>query len=268
MSKLKLAVAFPLVGKSEFKYEGLLRRMKRAARNQFDGVELHIDQPRNADTKRIKNLARTAKLEIAAIGTGMTYTKYGLSLLDDRIEIRRAAYETTRQYIKLGSELGAGVVLALIRGRYSARSGRAKAEERLSRVLRVLALYAETRKVSLFLEPINRYELNLIHTLTEATEMIKKSGASGIRILADTFHMNIEESSFVKAIRASGRHIGHVHLADCNRGAPGQGHIDFRGILNALKASGYAGWVSAEIVFKPDEARALAQTSRTVRPLL
>jgi len=265
---LKLAIALPLLGDSPHKYRELQTRLELARRNRFHGVELHIDDPRKTKTAKIAKLLSALGLELAALGTGMTYTKFGLSFLDDRKDIRAAALQRADEYICLASDLDCAVILGLIRGRYSARLGRNGGEDRLSQTLRRVTGLADRAGVQLLLEPVNRAESNLIHTLSDGASMLARVRSTRMSILADTYHMNVEETSPVHAIHSFGPHIGHVHLADCNRGAPGQGHIDFEAILRALKHVDYQGWVSAEIIFKPDEAQAFRQTVNAILPLL
>ncbi len=265
---MKLGIALPLLGDSPHKYRELQIRLESVRRNRFHGVELHIDDPRKTNPAKIAKLLAALGLELAALGTGMTYTKFGLSFLDDRKYIRAAAAQRAHEYIRLGSELDCAVILGLIRGSYSARLGRNGGKDRLSQTLRQICGLADRAGVQLLLEPVNRAESNLIHTLSDGARMLARVGTTKMRILADTYHMNIEEDSPVQSIRSFGRHIGHVHLADCNRGAPGQGHIDFEAVLRALKQVNYQGWVSAEIIFKPDEAQAFRQTGKAIAPLL
>jgi sugar phosphate isomerase/epimerase len=74
--------------------------------------------------------------------------------------------------------------------------------------------------------------------------------------LADTFHMNIEEVSIPQALEFAAERLGHVHLVDSNRRAPGQGHIDFAACAAALRRTGYAGYLCAEILPWPDSRQA------------
>ena len=81
--------------------------------------------------------------------------------------------------------------------------------------------------MSIVIEPLNRYESNIINTVNEACKLAKKIDMQSIKILCDTFHMNIEEQSFEEAIRTAVDTIAHVHVADSNRKIPGKGHIKF-----------------------------------------
>ena len=81
--------------------------------------------------------------------------------------------------------------------------------------------YALTQGKPVFYEPLNRYETNLINTLTDTVAFLEKSGAGSVKILADLFHMNIEEASIADALRLGGARIGHIHFADSDRRAIG-----------------------------------------------
>ena len=86
-----------------------------------------------------------------------------------------------------------------------------------------------------------------------------------MRLLADLFHMNIEEADLAAAMREGGRHIGHVHFADSNRRAAGLGHTDFAPVVAALREIGYAGYLSAEVFAWPDPTAAAQQTIDSFR---
>jgi sugar phosphate isomerase/epimerase len=102
------------------------------------------------------------------------------------------------------------------------------------------------------LEPLNRYETDLIHTVADGLDLIERVGADNLGLLLDTFHMNIEEPVIEDSIRAAGDHIFHFHVADSNRWYPGAGHLDFKSILDTLFATGYQGYVSGEFMPLPD----------------
>jgi sugar phosphate isomerase/epimerase len=87
-------------------------------------------------------------------------------------------------------------------------------------------------------------------------------------LLADLFHMNIEERDVAAAIREAGHHIGHVHFADSNRQAMGFGHTDPIRVIAALRETGYSGYLSAEILPLPDPETAARQTISAIRSLL
>ena len=113
---------------------------------------------------------------------------------------------------------------------------------------KAVAAYAGDRGIRIAVEPWNRYETYLITRTHKAVEFVDEVGAPNIGVMADTFHMSIEEPDIAAAIRNAGHRLAHVHLADSNRAAPGQGHTDFEPIVQAIIDVGYEGWISYELL--------------------
>ena len=98
----------------------------------------------------------------------------------------------------------------------------------------------------LFLEPLNRYEDYLVNTLADAVSVVEEVGSPGVAVIADTYHMSIEEADCAASIEAAGAHIQHVQLGDSNRLEPGAGHYDWPATLAALDRIGFDGWLAME----------------------
>ncbi len=96
--------------------------------------------------------------------------------------------------------------------------------------------------------------------IADGAALIAGLGTPNVKLLADLFHMNIEEADLAGAIRAAGAHVGHVHLADSNRRPAGCGHTDFAPVAAALREAGYGGYVSAECLPYPDSTAAARAT--------
>ena len=79
-----------------------------------------------------------------------------------------------------------------------------------------------------------------------------------MKIHFDTFHSNIEERCPAEALRSVAKDLGHVHISENDRGIPGTGHNDWRGILKTLKEVGYDGWLTIESFAQPEPALAAA----------
>lgn len=221
----------------------------------YDGVELAIADPRNIKVEE--------KMKVCAIGTGLSYTKYGLSLTDFDPTIRKKAIERTKEYIELGASLGAKIIIGLIRGKVM--DALEKHIDLFISSLKEISKYAQKEEVEILLEPINRYE-TFINKAEEMIEIINKVGYG--ELLLDTFHMNIEEKDPVRTIETYGKYIGHIHIADSNREAPGRGHIDFKAIIKALARVGYNGFLSAEILPVPSLRRAEGETISYLKNIL
>lgn len=231
----------------------------------FDGVELAIRDPAALDVGRVEAVVRQAGLVVPAIGTGQAYLRDGLSLSGADGAVRRAASNRLLGHLRLAARLRALVIIGLIRGRLE--GGRAATTARFLEGLRPVLDAANDAGVRLVLEPVNRYETDFLVNVTETLDLIDACGASHLGIVADTFHMNIEEPTLEGALTQAGTRLWHVHVADSNRRAPGLGHLDFRRVIGVLRDLGYGGFLSAEILPYPDPDEAARLTAQHLRAI-
>jgi sugar phosphate isomerase/epimerase len=215
-------------------------------------VELAIRDPELVDPDALIATIQGHGLAVPAIGTGQAWGEEGLSFTSDDPEIRAAAIERVVSHIPLAERLGAIVILGLIRGITPEDQTHEQSMAYLVHAIRRCAAAAKGSSVRFALEPLNRYETDLVHTADEGLELVEKVGASNFGLLLDTFHMNIEEPDICDSIRACGDRIFHFHVADSNRWHPGAGHLDFGTILDELTNTGYKGFVSGEFMPLPD----------------
>ncbi|HBE76436.1 MAG TPA: hypothetical protein DDW65_01430 [Firmicutes bacterium] len=131
-----------------------------------------------------------------------------------------------------------------------------------------LAEIAEGTKAYVLIEPINRYESPYLNSLKDCQIVVEELNMPNTGLLADFFHMSIEERDLRAAIIAAGSLIKHVHLGDNNRLLPGYGNIDWKGCIGALKKVDFQGYLNLEcaIIGKPEEL--LAQTATFLRELI
>jgi sugar phosphate isomerase/epimerase len=228
----------------------------------YDGVELAIRDPRLVDADELERVVSAHGLEVPAIGTGQAWGEEELSFTSDDPAVRAAATERIKSHIPLAARFNAVVILGLIRGITPPGQTHERSLDYLVEALRECAAAASAgwkacptngpMGVRFALEPLNRYETDLVHTVADGLDLIERVGAENFGLLLDTFHMNIEEPVIEDSIRACGDRIFHFHVADSNRWYPGAGHLDFRSILDALLATGYQGYVSGEFMPMPD----------------
>ncbi|MFF5173392.1 sugar phosphate isomerase/epimerase family protein [Micromonospora sp. NPDC000089] len=131
--------------------------------------------------------------------------------------------------------------------------------------LGALGEHARAEGVTLFLEPLNRYEDHMVNRLDEAVALCAAVGLPSVRVVADTYHMNIEEDDVPAALRAAAPYLGHVQVSDSNRYQPGAGHLDWPGTLRTLLEIGYRGWLALECRLRGDPVRALQQAAVVLR---
>lgn len=111
--------------------------------------------------------------------------------------------------------------------------------------------------MSLYLEPLNRYEDHMVNRLEQAVELIRTVGLDSVKIGIDSYHMNIEEADPAASILAAAPYIGHAQVSDSNRFQPGAGHLDWPAWLSALHAIGYGGYLAAECRLTGDPVAAV-----------
>lgn len=109
-----------------------------------------------------------------------------------------------------------------------------------------IAPIAAQYDITLGMEAINRFESYLLNTADECIKFVQDVGMPNVKVMLDTFHMNIEETSISDAIRSAGRLLGHLHTGECNRMLPGKGRIPWREIGEALRDIKYDGMVVME----------------------
>jgi sugar phosphate isomerase/epimerase len=131
-----------------------------------------------------------------------------------------------------------------------------------------LGAHAEAAGMVLLFEPLNRYEDHMVNTVAAAAELAAASGSEGVRVLADTYHMNIEEDDLCAALRAVADRLGAVHLSDSNRHQPGTGHVPFEAIVATLREIGFDGVLSVECRLRGDPADAVRECGAYLRRLV
>ncbi|MGD9519525.1 MAG: sugar phosphate isomerase/epimerase family protein [Armatimonadota bacterium] len=173
--------------------------------------------------------------------------------LDADAEQRRLAIEDAKVLLKVAADIGAvGLIFVPIFGGpripdLSPLGDPITLEKRLLvELCKVLGDAAAEAGSFLLLEPLNRYETHLLNRLDQAVEICRQTGNPKVKIMADFFHMNIEEQDMADSLRQNGEWLAHIHLADSIRWLPGYGHTDFRPGLAALAEIGFEGYMALE----------------------
>jgi len=240
--------------------ENLEENIKAASSFGYDAVELAVKNPESVDVKSLQDILKAYNMPALTFGTGQIFFDQGLSFSGRDAEIRKKAVSSVKNVIDLAVNFGASIIIGLIRGKVNADNNMAKqladAEKSIGACLKECMDYSGKSGTKFLIEPINRYETNIFNTLDSAADFLNRNkntlDLARIGILADTFHMNIEETSIEKSFAKHINMIKHVHFADSNRWAPGYGHTDFEKIYRVLKAHDYSGYISFEVLPLPD----------------
>jgi len=249
-----------------FVYHGELdRAVDRAAALGFDAVELFLPAADTLDRSRLRQLLRNSGVALSALGTGAGFLTKGWTLCTPENSISRKAVHFVSQMIDLGAEFQAPAIIGSMKGSVGNGEDRGFVFARLIENLNLLAEKAAECDTTILLEPLNRYETNLINRLEEGVTLLEKLDSERFRLLADLFHMNIEEASISEALKSAGRHLGYIHFVDSNRRPAGFGHLNFRELAAAIREIGYEGFLSAEALPFPDSDQAAGKTLATFK---
>lgn len=226
--------------------EDLARSAERLANLGYDAMEVE-GEPEKYDPKRVKRAADDAGLRISSVCPTFTPNR-DLSHPDPKV--RSEAQEYLRSLADFAAGVGAPLFIVA-----PTAYGRVKPvvdplDEWLWAVegVREAGEYAGSLGVDLSLECWNRYGTFMLNRLEEGARMWRETGLSNGGVMADTFHMNVEERSPADAAGALGGLLNHVHLSDSNRLAPGLGHVDFAAFIRVLEEVGYGGYLAFELI--------------------
>ncbi|MFP3042828.1 sugar phosphate isomerase/epimerase [Treponema primitia] len=117
--------------------------------------------------------------------------------------------------------------------------------------IREIAKIAADCNVVLGMEVLNRFEGYLLNTCEEGIKFVDEVNHPNVKVMLDTFHMNIEEDNMAEAIRMAGDKLGHFHIGEQNRKVPGKGCIPWNAIGHALRDIRYDGTVVMEPFVMP-----------------
>ncbi|WP_223593690.1 sugar phosphate isomerase/epimerase family protein [Neobacillus bataviensis] len=247
-----------------------VEKLNRIASIGFDGLEIDGDVL----------LARLNEIKMAIQSTGVPITSicggYRGWIGDFERENREMALHDLEKILKCTAEIGAiGVVAPAAFGIFSHKLPPFKAPRTSEEDKQVLleSLFkinriAEAEGTTLLLEPLNRYEDHMINTLDQAAELIREGNFHSIKIIADFFHMNMEEKNIVESIHNAKDLIWHVHLSDSNRLQPGLGHTDFVSAFRALRDIGYDESLAIDSPFVGDPSKVYSECCDYLRECL
>ncbi|NNG67646.1 sugar phosphate isomerase/epimerase family protein [Caldanaerobacter subterraneus] len=252
---------FPAVLRGDI--EGNIKKAKEIG---YDAVEIHVENPKLLDVGSVLEILKREKISISTFGTGLAFVKEGLSFTHSDECVREKAIERVKEFMDIAKIFNAKVIIGSIRGKLPEGEKERYENYALECFAKVLEK-AEKEEVELLIEPINRYETNFINTTKEALELIEKLSSKYLKIHLDTFHMNIEEENFHKAVMLAGDKLGHIHFADSNRKYPGSGHINFVEVKNALESINYNGVIAFEYLPLPDSETAAVKGLEFVKNL-
>lgn len=247
-------------------WRGFHRSIIAAREFGYDGVELALQSADEVSPAELRRWIDETGMQISSISTGQLFAARKLCFTNPDPGLRRQTLMEFNRLIDLAADFGQMVNIGRVRGSIYLGQTADQAQALFSESLYDLSERALKCGVTLVIEPVNRYEINYINTLDEGSALLDELGNRALGLMPDVFHMNIEEDQIGDALIRNSRHIRYVHLADSNRRAPGDGHLDFAEVFGALHAIGYDGWVTAEILPYPSPDEAARRAIRYLKP--
>ncbi|MHA6344254.1 sugar phosphate isomerase/epimerase family protein [Roseivivax sp. CAU 1761] len=230
----------------------------------FDFVELLVPEP---DDDLSPAEVRRAAADAGLFTVLAARVNPQRSIASEDEAARQGGLDYLRRCVDIAAEMGAGIVGGPLYGEPMVFAGRppvprsdADIAARAARTiegLRAVAPHAEAAGVILAVEALNRFETDILSTTRQACEVVDAVDNPALKLMLDTFHMNMEERSIPDAIRMAGPRIAHFQANENHRGHPGTGHIDWPAVMRALAQAGYAGPISLEPFRRDDDRVAL-----------
>ncbi|WP_068112197.1 sugar phosphate isomerase/epimerase family protein [Tropicimonas marinistellae] len=230
----------------------------------FDFVELLVPEPEDdLSPVEVRKAAQDAGIDIVLAAR----VNPQRSIASDDPAARSGGLDYLKSCVEISEAVGARIIGGPLYGEPMVFAGRPpvpRTDEdiaaRAARTIEGLAAVAPVARAAgkvFAVEPLNRFETDILSTTRQAIEVVDAVDDAGLGILLDTFHMNMEERSIPDAIRAAGSRIVHFQANENHRGHPGTGHLDWPAICRALDEAKYTGPVSLEPFRRADDRVAL-----------
>lgn len=241
--------------------------LRKVADMGYDLIEVAVEDKDLIDWTRLKKLAHETGLNITISGA------FGPNrdVSSDDAAIRKNGFDYIVDCLRIAEAMSTpiftGPVYSAVGKTRIVSAGR-KQQERdwCIHNLREAGKIAQACGVVVGVEPLNRFETDMVNTAEQALSLVNEIAHPSIKISLDTFHNNIEEKSIPAAIRAiGGELLCHVQGNESDRGTPGTGNVDWPGIRDALTEIGYDGAVVIETFGAPSEE--MAKAASIWRPL-
>lgn len=212
------------------------------AASGYEGIEV-MGEPERPDADRLGDEVRSAGLEATGTTAICNWPTEDRDLANPDERVRRRAVGYYTGCVDLAVAVAAPVVglIPAAVGRLDALSTYEREWRHAVEGAREVALYAGERGVVVGVEAINRYETFLVNRVEQALEFVDEIGVPGTGVIADAFHMQLEERDTAEAVELAGDRLLALHLADSNRLGLGHGQLRLAPVLEAARTAGFTG---------------------------
>lgn len=237
-----LCVQFPYV--EDPGDDAFLQALEVMKENHCYGVEMNLTDFSDEAVQKVCSLLKRYDLRLTMIATGAYAVREGLHMSAPDEALRSRTENELEKIISAAESVGAGVICGIIKG--DAHGDREVCTKQMICTLNGLCEKGMTERVPVYLEATNHYEALLVNTVSQGIDISEKTGGF-IKVLPDTYHLNIEEDKSPASILAAHhRHFENIHISDNNRYLPGFGCLDFGAVLKTLHDISYTGTITME----------------------
>ena len=218
----------------------------------FKAVELPIEDPTLIDAAALHPVLKDLGLKVHVCGAFGP----GRDLTNSDAAVRKAGRAYISECLKVAESLDAKFLAGPMysevgKARQLSEDERRREWDLAVTELRGVSTEAADRGLSIAIEPINRFETDLVNTTADSLRLIRDIDHPAAKVMIDTFHMTIEESDIGAAIRAAGKDLIHVQVSENHRGVTGTGLTPWVSFRDALREIDYNGSIVIES-FTPD----------------
>jgi D-psicose/D-tagatose/L-ribulose 3-epimerase len=216
--------------------------IRKAKELGFTPLDIAVAHPEKFPTKKVKQEAAEVGIDLV---TTTTLNK-DTNLISSDPKVRARGVASLKKLVDINNELGAPILGGVNYAGWGCLSGKPRTEQEWEwsvKAMQEVARYArETGKVTIAVEPVNRFETHFLNIAEDAVRYCQDVGTGNIQVHLDCFHMIREETSYKGAVETCGKkYLGYIHVCESNRGIPGTGLVPWKEFFTALKAVGYTG---------------------------
>jgi 5-keto-L-gluconate epimerase len=210
----------------------------------YDAVELQIPDPAELDESRVRRSLEAVGYCLCAFQTGSTYASRGNCLSTKDEGVRTRTIRLLERFVELAARWKSVMVFGSLQSRLADEPDREVGAARIEEAMRHIGQCATAQDVTIAFEPVTHLEVAFNNTIDSVDRLLRRLNLPGLRMMVDTFHMNIEEKDMLAPLPAIRDILVHVHLCDTNRDFLGSAHWDTAAFLRKLREIGYAGYCS------------------------
>jgi len=216
-------------------------------RSGYQAVELQITNPAKLDEDRLRRSLEITEYPLCAIQTGGSYATRGNCLCSAKSKVRDRTVDLLWSFVDLAARFSSMLVFGSLQGRVKDEPDVEAGRRRILDAIAFVAQYAAERNVLIAYEPVNHIEVAYFNTIAEVHQLVNAINLPALKMMVDTFHMNIEEKSMQEPLGPIRDLLAHVHLSETNRDVLGAGHWDTAAFLRELHRLDYQGYCSVGV---------------------